>query len=453
MTVFPSALPWEALRDESVRHLQALLRIDTTETETLAIRYLQEQLTAAGLDSRIIEPTPGRPSIWACLSGNGEKRPLLLLSHVDVVPVEREHWSVDPFGGEIKDGYVYGRGAVDMKSMTAKQLTLFLHFARQVKETGQLLSRDLIFLAVADEEHAGTHGMGWIVEHEPALVAAEYALNEGGGYAVEVGGARVYLCEVAQKGCVYITLRAHGKPGHGSIPHDDNAIAHLARAIYRVTRAPLPLHITNAARGVVKTLAATQVQPKQALLRQVLHPLFSEAILRTLPDKDVANGLRALLRNTVSPTTLQAGTGDATNVIPSEARVFLDGRIIPGQTAETVAHELRQRIADPRVSVEVIAGSTGHEHSSRTELFTAIQTAIRSLDPSAVVAPYLFPAVSDSRFLAPLGVISYGFDPMQPEPGWPMPQTLAHGHDERISIANMDFGMRILHSVIESISH
>ncbi len=448
--VFP-VLDWEALRAEAVRHLQALLRIDTTETETLAIQYLQEQLTAVGIDTRIIEPVPGRPSIWARLAGNGSKRPLLLLSHVDVVPVEREYWSVDPFGGEIKDGYIYGRGAVDMKCMTAKQLTLFLHFARQVKEHELLLSRDLIFMAVADEEHAGKYGMDWIVQHEPELVDAAFALNEGGGYAIEMGGTRFYLCEVAQKGRMYVTLHAHGRPGHGSVPHDDNAIVHLARALDKIGRAPLPMHVTKVARDVVETLASTQSRSRQILLRQVSNPLFSETILRRLPDKDVANGFRALLHNTVSPTVLQAGTPTAMNVIPSEAHARLDVRIIPGQTAEALAEELRRRIADPRVSVEIEVDSLGHEHPGQTALFTAIQASMHRLDAHAVIVPYLFPALSDSRFLATRGVIAYGFDPMQPEAGWPQPQALAHSHDERISVSNMEFGTRVLHDIIMGI--
>ncbi len=252
-----AGLDWKALTDEAVRHLQALIRCDTTNppgNEGSAIRYVREQLAAEGLDARIIEPTPGRPSLWARLPGMGTKRPLLLLSHADVVPAEREQWSADPFGGEIRDGYIYGRGAIDMKGMLAKQLTLLLHFARCARQSGQQLYRDLLLLTVADEENHGAHGMAWIAEHEPDLfTSAEFALNEGGGFALELGGKRLYVCEVAQKGSAQVALRARGVPGHGAVPHHGtNAIARLARAIQRVTEKPLPLHMTVLLRAPVE---------------------------------------------------------------------------------------------------------------------------------------------------------------------------------------------------------
>lgn len=445
MTIQEQALPWSALGEEATRHLQALLRCDTTKTETSAIAYLHSQLELESIETRIIEPTPGRPNIWARLPGNGTQRPLLLLSHVDVVPVERENWTVDPFGGEIQNGYLYGRGAVDMKCMTAKELTFILHAARQARASGQSLNRDIVFLAVADEENASTHGMAWIAEHEPGLLDAEYALNEGGGYAIELGGKRIYLCETAQKGSVEVTLRAVGEPGHGSVPHKNNSAVRLARAVQRIAARPLPLHATATSRRFISLLAQTQTQPSQAILLQALHPLLSEQVMRVLPETS-ANGLRAMLHNTASPTFLQAG--QALNVIPGEAIARLDGRIIPGQTSASFAEELRQRIHDPQVEVRVDPQSLGHEGSAETPLFAALRDAIARHDPDALVAPYLFPATSDSRFLAPLGVIAYGFDPMQPEPGWPSPQQIAHGHDERISLANLEFGVKVLFDAI-----
>jgi acetylornithine deacetylase/succinyl-diaminopimelate desuccinylase-like protein len=444
---------WDTLTDEAVHHLQALLRCNTANppgNEAPAIEYLREQLATEGIEKRIIEPVPGRPSLWARLPGNGSKRPLLLLSHVDVVPVEAEHWTVDPFGGELHQGYIYGRGAVDMKGMTAKQLTLFLHLTRTAKAAGSLLRRDLILLAVADEEQQSTHGMAWIAAHEPGLLDAEYALNEGGGFTLTLGGQRIYVCATAEKGGAPITLRAKGTPGHGAVPHQNNAIVRLGRALHRLALAPLPLHVTATTQQFIQTLAATQPQPKRWLLPQILNPLFSEAILRSLPDVHTANGLRAMLHNTASPTMLSAGT--SLNVIPGEALAHLDGRIIPGQSAASFAGELRRRINDQEVSVEVELVSAGHESRADTDLFAAITAAIARHDPGALVTPYLLPAITDSRFLVPKGVTAYGFDPMQPEPGWPSPIELAHGHDERISVANMAFGLRVLYDVIRQIS-
>jgi len=452
-TIEAAEVDWNALTAEAVKHLQALIQCNTANppgNEGPAITYIHKQLIAEGIDARIIEPTPGRPSLWAKLPGNGSKRPLLLLSHVDVVPVEAEHWTVDPFGGEIRNSYIYGRGAVDMKGMTAKQLTLLLHLARMTKETGHTLNRDLVLLAVADEEREGTHGMAWIAEHEPALLDTEYALNEGGGFAIDLRGKRIYVCETAQKGRALVTMRAEGSPGHAAVPHSQNAIIRLARAITRIGTSSLPLHVTPTMRQFVMTLATTQPQPQRALLPQMLNPLLSDSILRAFPDKQVANALGAMLHNTATPTVVQGGT--VINVIPSEAIARLDGRIIPGQTAEVLKVELRKRIRDPHVTVSVELLSLGHESRADTALFAAITTAITRSDPGALVAPYLLPTSTDSRFLVPKGVIAYGFDPMQPEPGWPSPQHMAHGHDERISIANIGFGLRVLYDTIVQVA-
>ena len=453
MTVIDSAsLNWEALVQEAKRHLQALLRCDTTNppgNEELAAAYLQEQLVAVGIEPRLIEPAPGRVNVWARLPGSGISRPLLLVSHTDVVPVERDQWHADPFGGDERDGFIYGRGAVDMKDMLAMELTLFLHFARQAQESDQRLDRDLFLLSVADEEVGAKYGMSWIVENEPELVDAEYALNEGGGMGVDFGKQRVYLCEMAQKGSIHITLRAKGAPGHASIPHGDSAITRLARAITRITSAPLPMRIIPTSRRLIELIAATQTQPRRSLLLQVMNPFLSEGVLSLLPDMDTANALRAMVHSTASPTLLHAGT--ALNVIPGEATAELDCRIVPGETVKTLTAALRKRIRDPKVEVDADSFSPGYEMQI-TPLFTAIQHAIAVQEPGAVVAPYLFPAVSDSRFLAPRGVTAYGFVPHRPEPGVPPVQSLAHGHDERVSIANLEFGLKVLYSVINKIS-
>lgn len=445
-------LPIAALTDEAKRHLQALLRFDTTNlpgNEYLAAAYLREQLLAEDIEPKLIEPEPGRVSVWARLPGTGAARPLLLVSHTDVVPVERDKWTVDPFGGEERDGFIYGRGAVDMKDMLALELTLFLHFARQARATGQRLNRDLILLAVADEEASGTHGMRWITEHLPELVEAEYALNEGGGMGIDLGQQRIYPCEMAQKGAMRVTLRALGAPGHAAVPHTDLAVRRLAQALEHLMAAPLPMHVIPTVRRFVAALAATQAPPQRAMLGQLTNPLLSQRVLAALPDQNIAHALRAMLHTTASPTILQGGA--ALNVIPSEASALVDCRVIPGQTPAMVQGEIARRIGDSRVLVEVEPLSPGYE-MPQTPLYDAISRAIATHDSGAVVAPYLFPAVSDSRYLAPRGVIAYGFVPHQPEPGVPPVQSLAHGHDERVSVANLTFGLRVLHDVIQTLS-
>ncbi len=430
---------------ETVSRLQNLLRINTINppgNEDVAAAYLQQLFNEAGIENAIVEPFPRRTSIWARLKGNGNKKPLLLVSHLDVVPVEQEKWSVDPFGGEIIDSMIYGRGAVDMKQMTAIQLTLLLYFAQLQKDQQFTLDRDLIFLSVADEERGGEAGMQWIIKNKPEWVDAEFALNEGGGSGVQIGGKRIYPCEAAQKGPFPVTLRVTGEPGHGSIPHQNNALAILARAVHRVAAKPLPLHITETSRQFFAKIAKTQRMPQQLMLQLAANPVFANTIYNALPDQNLANVFRAMTHNTASPTVMHAG--QAHNVIPGEASVHLDCRLIPGQNQADIERELRERIQDPRVHIEVDDGLPGYEFSSKTPIFAAISRATAKEDPDGIVAPYLFPAVSDSRFLARAGVTCYGFIPMKPETGVPPIQLLAHGHDERISIANVEFGLRVL---------
>ncbi|HEX9068761.1 MAG TPA: M20/M25/M40 family metallo-hydrolase [Ktedonobacterales bacterium] len=443
----------EPLAAEALRHLQALLRCDTTNppgNEALAATYIREQMTAEGIEPIIFEPAPGRASVWARLPGTGAQRPLLLVSHTDVVPVERDQWTADPFGGELRDGFVYGRGAVDMKQMAAFELAIFLHHARAARNGEECLSRDLLFLAVADEERSGVFGMQQVVAQHPEMVDAEYALNEGGGFGVDLAGTRFYLCEAGQKGSAMVTLRATGMPGHASIPHFENAVVRLGRAVWQIGREPLPMHVTASTRAFVRAVAARQPAPRRQAFLQLLNPVLSETVLRTLPDAATRLALRATIRNTVTPTILRAGR--ALNVIPGEAIAEMDARLIPGQTAESLTAELRRRVRDPQVEIQVALSSLGYEMETTNPLITALTHAIERHDPGAIVVPYLFPAVSDSRFLAPRGVKPYGFIPHQPETGVPPASQLAHAHDERISLANVAFGVRVLADAVARVA-
>src|SRR5574337_716820 len=228
-------LNWPSLTDETVRHLQALLRLDTTNppgNELLAAEYLAGVLTAEGIEPLVLASAPGRGNVVARLKGTGEKPPLLLYSHTDVVPAEPAHWSHPPFAGEIADGYVWGRGAVDMKGTVAQQLLVLLLLKRQKVP----LQRDVIFAATADEEIGGVDGFGvsWLVRHHPDLLRAGFGLTEVGGYNREVYGRQVYMIQVAEKGTCWLKVRAKGRPGHASLPSHDNAVAHLARAVDRL---------------------------------------------------------------------------------------------------------------------------------------------------------------------------------------------------------------------------
>lgn len=431
-------------KDEAVKHLQELIRIKTVNppgNETPAAEYVAETLSREGIEVKVIESAPGRGNVIARLRGRGEAGPLLLLSHLDVVPVEEAHWERDPFGGEIVDGYIWGRGAVDAKQLTVMEMMCLI----QLKREGLSLKRDVIMAATADEEMGGTMGVKWLLENHPELLECEYALNEGGGYGIEFAGRRYYVCDTAEKSPCWIRVKAKGKPGHASTPKDDNAVLKLAEALVRLGKARLPMHRTATVERFIKALARDQGFPISWLFPLILNPFFEPIILRYLPDrKRLAPVFRAFLHNTATPTVLRAG--QKTNVIPSEAEAEIDCRVLPGQTKETLLAEIRPYLG-PDVEIEVLLEPEPFETHYETELFRTFQEVIAEEDPGAKVIPYMLPATTDSRFLAKRGVKVYGFSPMKYDPECNFLE-LAHAHNERISIESLLFGVRVLYKVV-----
>ena len=268
MSITPN---WPEAAAETIRHLKALLRLDTTNppgNEIIAAEYLAGVLRAEGFEPIVLESAPGRGNMIVRLKGSGEAPPLLLYSHTDVVPAEAVHWTHPPFAAEDADGYVYGRGAADMKDTVAEQLMVML----LLKRSGVPLRRDVIFAATADEEIGGQNGYGvsWLARHHLDLIRAEFGLSEIGGYNLNYAGKQVYLIQVAEKGVCWLKVRATGKPGHGSIPHDDNAVLHLARALNRLAGEGLPYHLTDPAAGFLDAVAkAVGSSPMAPLLRSL----------------------------------------------------------------------------------------------------------------------------------------------------------------------------------------
>ncbi|HID90074.1 MAG TPA: M20/M25/M40 family metallo-hydrolase, partial [Anaerolineae bacterium] len=374
-------IDWKAVTDEAVRHLQALIRIDTTNppgNEKRAADYLAEVLSAEGYEPVVLESAPGRGNVVARYHGSGEAPPILLISHLDVVPAEPEHWEHDPFGGEVVDGMVWGRGALDMKSIVVMQLmTMLLLTRRKVP-----LTRDVIFAATADEEMGGRYGAGFLVDHYLDLIRAEHALTEFGGFPVEMGGRRVYLCQVAEKGICWVRMRARGAPGHGSTPHRDNAVVKLAEAVARLGCADLPFHRTDAAVEMFEGMARAVGGVRGWVLRLLLNPTLSPWVLRFLPEPRLTNYFHALLHNTVSPTVLRAGS--KTNVIPSEAVAELDGRVLPGQDLDSFLAEVRAVVGEG-FEFEPIEVAPPVQTTGRTPLFETMTTVLRRHDPGAAV--------------------------------------------------------------------
>ncbi len=444
------------LAQYTVQYLRELIKLDTTNppgNERIAADYLAGVLNAAGIDPVVIDSVPGRGNVIARIKGDGSAAPLLLYSHTDVVPVERDKWTVDPFGGIVKDGFVYGRGALDMKGITAMQLAVFLAIARERAEHGAApLRRDIIFAATADEETSANEGIGILVDKHPELLHAEYALSEFGGASMYVNGKCFYPIQSAEKGTAWMRMIARGRPGHASIPHGENAVLYLARAIERLGAARLPMHISATARAFVEGLADGLGGAQGAALRLWLEiGARSEAQLLdyVLHDRELASEIRALTHNTAVATGLRAGS--VTNVIPSAAEAVIDCRTLPGFSPDAAIGEIHAALGDvaPHITFEVDSHSPACEFELNTPLFKTICATLKAHDPAGIPLPHMLTGATDAKHVARLGAICYGFSPMRFAPGESF-FDLVHGHDERIAISALDWGTRVLHDVVRT---
>lgn len=445
MRANPDDAPTDSsLGDNAVRHLAELLRIDTTNppgNETPAAEYLASLLSSAGLEPKLVGADPRRMNVVARVKGNGAKAPLLLAAHTDVVPVERSMWQHDPFGGEIHDGYLWGRGAIDMKQMAVMSALV----AMKLKREKVPLDRDVIFAGVADEEAGCDLGSKFLVDHHPELVRAEYALGEAGAFTVHLGGAAIYPIQVAEKGAVWIRMRAHGGAGHGSMPREDNAVIALARAVALLGRRPLPQHRTAGVTRYLAALADTQRFPLSLLLRQLRVPAIARYVLRRLPDRGMAGALAAALSNTVVPTMLSAGA--RVNVIPGVAEVHLDGRILPQQTAEDLIAEIRTVVGED-LEIEVLHSKPPSEASIDTPLWNVLVRTLLRHEPAARPVPSLAPGLTDANNWSRLGTQCYGFMPTRfPNDGVTFTE-LFHGHNERIPVEGLRWGVNVLYDAV-----
>ena len=438
-------IDWNAVREEVTGYLQDLIRLDTTNppgNEILAAEYLAGVLRREGFDPQVTESRQGRGNVTARLAGGGG--PLVLLGHTDVVAVEPDRWRHPPFGGEFHEGYVWGRGALDMKNMVAAELMVFLLLKRHRIN----LKRDVIFAATADEEAGkGDHGIGWLLDNHPEQADAPFVLTEGGGADFRVGDARFYTCQTGQKGICRFRMVARGQPGHGSRPHPENALVRLSEAVAALGRAVLPMHPSGTVRAFLDGIAETQDSCTADLLRRVLDPSCSESALGSLPvAPEIVSNLRALLRNTASVTMLQAG--QKINVIPTEATAWVDGRLAPGQTDTSFFEEIRPLIGDD-VRIEVDQYTPPLEAGIDSPLYRTIVEVMADHDPGARVVPSLSTGGTDAKHICPRRPETqvYGFMPYRGAPGeeeW----NLIHGHDERTSVENLWFGTRVLYDIV-----
>ena len=434
------------IQEEAVSHLQTLIRFDTSNppgNETPAAEYVVDTLAEAGIEARVLEHAPGRGNAVARLRGTGAAPPLLLMAHLDVVPARAEDWTHPPFAGQVAEGYVWGRGAVDTKNATAIQMTAM----RAIARAGVPLTRDLLLAAMADEE-VGGGGAAFLAAEHPEWVRAEYALNEGGGEALIVGGRRVYAFQVAQKGGMLITMIGRGQAGHSSVPYPEGAISRLARAILRLKERPLPHRVIPTTRRFFEGLADAVDDPElAAALRDMLDPgKQMTAVERLGVDGYLSRMFSAMMRNIAEPTILRAGY--KANVMPAEAEACVNARGLPGVAADELLGEVREA-AGEEVELRPTEFAPGIEFDLPDEdpLLISARAALGRWDPGSIVLPYLSCGGTDAMYLEPLGTQVIGFTPMRADAAGRVLE-LAHANDERISVENLLFGTQVLIDLI-----
>jgi acetylornithine deacetylase/succinyl-diaminopimelate desuccinylase-like protein len=410
--------------------------LDTTTGEAEAARYVDEKLREVGFDTEVVESgAPHRQNVFARLKGADPSRPALLVhGHLDVVPFEASEWSVHPLSGSVQDGYVWGRGAVDMKDMDAMILAL----ARQFAGEGTVPPRDLVFAFLADEEAGGAYGSHWLTEHRPDLFeGCTEALGEVGGFSVTLGeDVRVYPVMTAEKSIAWMRLRVRSRPGHGSMVHDENAVTILSEAVARLGRHRFPLVLSESVQGFFDEI--TQ-------LTGIEFPTDSAAALDGAVAKlgGVARVVGATTRDTANPTMLQAGY--KANVIPSLAEATVDCRVLPGRQ-QAFERELDELLG-PDVEREWIRNLEAVETPFSGELVDVITRAVQEEDPQAHTLPYMMSGGTDAKAFVKLGMRCFGFAPLRLPPDLDF-TALFHGIDERVPVDALHFGTRVLERIL-----
>jgi len=434
-------LGWkDSYEDEAVKLLQEYLRIDTSNppgNESLAADFFHRLFTEQGIPNTVYDYAAGRANLYAILKGDGSLRPIILLNHMDVVQAEAKNWRVPPFSGEMLDGRIYGRGALDMKDEGLLQAMVMLIAARQHLP----LKRDLIFLATSDEELGGT-GSAWMIAHHPELVnQAEYLITEGGSNLVYAGRGTVYGIDVAEKAPFWIRLTARGRGGHGSIPLDDSAPNHLVEALHRVTTWNAPIRLIPSVEEYFHRIASLEREPMASRFRNIRKSLEDPAFAQKLSTNEDFN---YQLRDTVALTVLQGSS--QTNVIPDTAYCELDVRLLPGEDPRAFLARLRTVVADDRIQIEPLGPFRPPNSSpTGTELYRIIEEVVHEYNPRALVTPVLNSGYTESQMYRPLGIDAYGFAPIEVTPD---EESTEHAANERVPVEQIRRGTKILYEIV-----
>ena len=427
-----------ALQDEAVRYLQEYLRLDTQNppgNEILGARFFAEIFEREGIPYEIAESAPGRGNVWARLKG-GDQPALVLLHHMDVVPADPNYWTDTPLSGALKDGYVYGRGALDTKTGGILHLAAFLAMHR----SGVPLKRDVVFMATADEEAGGAYGAGWLVENRPEIFRnVGFLLNEGGGGS-QVGDKYSFGIEVTQKVPFWFHLKTVGEPGHGSRPRASSSVTELVDALARLRAHEFEARIVPAVDVHFKGMAPQSPEPWRTRFQDLAAAIREPGVLREL--QDFEPGLHSLTRNTCSLTRLHGS--DKINVVPPEAWAELDCRLLPDQDPEVFIGELKE-VLGPEVELETLMGFPPAESPTDTELFEIVKDVTLEAFPGATFVPQVVGGFTDSHFFRDLGIVSYGYEatatPLADAKG-------VHGNDERVTEENVRRGVALTLEIV-----
>lgn len=428
-------------RPTATHILQDLIRYDTTNppgNERPCIEYIDALLRDADIETECVALDPERPNLLARLPGQGQGPGLLLFGHVDVVTTRHQLWAVPPFEARIQDGFLWGRGALDMKSGVA----MMIHALLRLADEGCPHSGDILFAAVVDEEAGGNAGSRFLADkHAGLFEGVRYAIGEFGGFPLYISQAPLYMIQVGEKQPCFTEITLRGPAGHGARPMRDGTMAELGKLLVRLNRSRLPIHITPATERMVHAIADVLPVAKRAIFRRLLDPRRTDRILRRLGD--IGCNLEPLFRNTVNATLVRGG--EKPNVIPSEISLGLDGRLLPGYGPQDLLDELEEAVGMPlHATVRLF-----DEGSSNMDLglLPLLGEVLDEAHPGSHAVPYLLPGSSDARFFARLGIQTYGFLPMNLPEGFDFFATI-HAANERIPVESVEFGAHVLHDVL-----
>ena len=444
-TASAGSVDFAAAGAEAIAMLQKYLQIDTTNppgNEKLGAEYLAGILRKNGISATIYDTgEANRACVYARLKGTGKKRAVVLLNHIDVVPAQASDWDHPPFGGEIHNGEIWGRGAMDMKGTGIAQLECMLLF----KRSGKLLDRDIIFLATPDEEVGGKHGAQWFTQNHPELVKdAEFLFNEG--FFIDTdnkGKSKYWGVDISEKSVLWLKLTARGDAGHASMPMADSCTNRLVKGLNKIVNAPPAPQVLPAVREYFQSISKTEASELKQLYENIDQSVADPHKYQKLLDDKLKS---SMLRNTVSLTVLNAGY--KTNVIPAEATAELDCRLLPTEKSEAFIEEIKKKIDDPSISISILDWVHTDASPYNTEAYEAIKSVAAAEDPGAPVVPVVVPWFTDSHWFRDLGITAYGFEPFKVDQ---VHLATMHGKNERIPVKDFEDGIRLTYLILKKL--